>query len=294
VVAPPASEPDARRRLGDAAYATLVELMALPRGLGDPRRGAAIDALAQRFVALGAEVERIEHRAYDPGTGQAHELVTLMAHVRPAAPRRVVLATHFDTRPWADEAGDPREHTQPVPGANDGTSGLAVILTVLPLLAAELPPDVGVTAIAFDGEELGRPDVPGGYCAGSRELARRRAAGQLPRLRGAAFGVVLDMVGDRELDLPWERTSDGFHPELRAHVWATARTAGLTAFRDAPGPAVIDDHTFLSQAGIPSILVIDYDYPAWHTPADDLTQVSAESLGAVAEAVRLAITRWPW
>src|SRR5690606_29222332 len=109
--------------------------------------------------AGATEVERLEHTGADPHTGREFALTTLIGHVRPAAARRFVLGSHFDTRPWAESDPDPARREQPIIGANDGTSGVAVLLELTPLLRAQLPPDLGFTVILFDGEELGRPDV---------------------------------------------------------------------------------------------------------------------------------------
>ncbi|MCA9712761.1 MAG: M28 family peptidase, partial [Myxococcales bacterium] len=169
---PASGEP---RFSGEAALARVEALMGWPRGLGDPSRGESIEALARMLEAAGAEqVERQALTAADPATGELHALVNLVAHLRPDAPRRFVLATHFDTRPWADEEPDPAAHALPVPGANDGTSGVAVVLELVPTLARVLPADVGLTVILFDGEELGRPGH-GGYCMGSRYFAEQVA-----------------------------------------------------------------------------------------------------------------------
>lgn len=261
-----------------------------PRGLGDPRRAAAIERLAGDLRAAGAgEIERLGHTGVDPRTGQPFAMTTLIAHVRPDAPRRFVLATHFDTRPWAESDPDPARRESPIEGANDGTSGVAVLLELVPLLARQLPPERGFSVIFFDGEELGRPEL-GGYCAGSRALARALAEGGHPRLRGAEFGVVLDMVGDRDLRLQPDRASLRQHPALVERIWSTGQALGYVQFDRAPlATGLLDDHVPLSEAGIPSVLLIDYDYPAWHTHADTLDQLAAGSLEAVGETLRRAL-----
>jgi len=279
---------------GAGAHARLDALMRLPRALGDPRRAASIDALAAELRAVGAGVvERLEHSGVDPWTGERFAMTTLVAGLRPAAPRQFVLASHFDVRPWAESDPEPARRARPIPGANDGTSGVAVLLELAPLLLAQLPPGVGFSLILFDGEELGRPGA-GGYCAGSRALADALAAGRFPGVRAADFGVVLDMVGDRDLQLLQEPGSLRAAPELVRAIWSTGQAAGYPQFVARPLPApLIDDHVPLTGAGVPSILIIDYDYPAWHTHADDREQIAAASLEAVGETLRLALrARW--
>lgn len=274
---------------GAAALARVEALMALPRTLGDPRRTASIAALVRMLEEAGAEpVEQQALVAHEPASGEAFALVNLFAHLRPAAARRLVLATHFDTRPWADEEPDPALHGEPVPGANDGTSGVAVLLELVPHLARALPPDVGVTVILFDGEELGRPGSgsEGGYCMGSRHFAAQAAADPPAWLRGAELGIVLDMVGDADLQLPVEPGSLAHAPALVERLWGVARRRGHAQFDPhVRAMGVLDDHVFLTAAGVPSVLVIDHEYDAWHTRRDTILRVSAASLAAVGDTV---------
>ena len=273
---------------------SLAELLSLPRTLGHPDRGASIDALIATLEQAGAvEIERDPIAGTDPRTGDAFALVSVYAHFRPDAARRFVLATHFDIRPWADEDPDPEARDRPVPGANDGTSGLAVVLALAPILERRLPDDVGFSVALFDGEELGRPAM-GGYCAGSRALAARPDAPDAigRRLRTAELGIVLDMVGDADLRLSPEPSSLEHHPDLVDALWTVGAAQGSGAFDPMPrAQSLIDDHTFLTEAGVPSILVIDYEYDAWHTEADTLARTSGESLSIVAEAVRSTLLR---
>jgi hypothetical protein len=274
---------------GTAALARVEAMMELPRSLGDPRRAASIDALARMLEEAGAErVERQPFTAEDPATGISYALVNLFGHLRPDARRRMLLATHFDTRPWADEEDDPALHDLPVPGANDGTSGVAVLLELVPLLAKALPADVGVTVILFDGEELGHPGSGGrgGYCMGSRHFAAQATARPPAWLPGAELGIVLDMIGDRELHVPIEPGSAEHAPALVERLWSVAARRGHAQLEDRVRPvAILDDHVFLIEAGVPSVLVIDHEYDAWHTRRDTIDRVSAESLAAVGDTV---------
>lgn len=261
-----------------------------PRALGDPRRDGAVARLDADLRAAGASVvDVLGHHGTDPVTGTSFAMTTLLAHVRPEAARRFVLATHFDTRPWAESDPDPARRESAIPGANDGTSGVAVLLELTPLLARQLPAEVGFTVILFDGEELGRPSL-GPYCAGSRSLAAEVAAGAHPLVARAEFGVVLDMVGDRDLRLQPDRASLRQHPALVDAIWSIGQTSGGPAFDRAPlATPLLDDHVPLSEAGVPSILLIDYDYPPWHTHADTLDKLGAASLEAVGETLRRAL-----
>jgi glutaminyl-peptide cyclotransferase len=289
-VAPP-SEPSPGFS-GAAAMARLETLMRLPRSLGDPQRARSIAALADMLAEAGAPPNRLAFTTEDRD-GTRYDLVDLIADFRPDARNRFVLATHFDTRPWADEDPDPSKHALAVPGANDGTSGVAVILELVPILLRELPDDVGFSVVLFDGEELGHESDPNGYCAGSRRLAQDIDDPSFEVLRRASFGIVLDMVGDRDLRFVVEPGSQQNAPEVVEHVWSTARAHGYDAFDTAVRErGIVDDHKFLTEAGIPSILIIDREYAPWHTVRDTIEHVDPRSLETVGEVLRLSLRSW--
>lgn len=247
-------------------------------------REQGLATLTQRLSQGGATVHAQPFTGFDPRDGSTMPLSNLFGVVRPDAPRQFVLATHFDVRPWAESDPDPTRRDQPIPGANDGTSGVVVLLALLPVLTEALPRDVGFTIVLFDGEELGRPKH-GGYCAGSTHFAAHPEDAP-PNVLRASFGIVLDMVGDAELTIAREANSTQQNSALVDAVWRAAASLGERSFIDATYPhAIFDDHVLLSRAGIPSVLLIDYDYDAWHTHADALERVSGESLATVATVV---------
>lgn len=276
---------DAAKLLTDTA-----DLLRVPRTLGDPSRAQGIAELGTRLEAMGATVHTQAFTGYDPLDGSPVPLTNIFGVVRPGAPHQFVLATHYDIRPWAESDPDPRRHDQPIPGANDGTSGVAVLLALLPVLRDALNEEAGFTIAFFDGEELGRPDH-GGYCAGSMYFAEHidDAPGSMAQ---SEFGIVLDMVGDAELTIAREPNSVRQNAALVERLWESAELLGEGAFVDATYPySITDDHVFLSRAGIPSVLLIDYDYDAWHTHADDLDRVSGESMASVARVVFNTLTQ---
>lgn len=272
----------------EALLADTAALLEVPRVLGAAEREQGLAALTRRLTQGGASVHAQPFVGFDPLDNSAMPLSNLFGVVRPEAPRQFVLATHFDIRPWAESDPDPSRRDQPIPGANDGTSGVAVLLALLPRLVDALPSDVGFTVALFDGEELGRP-AHGGYCAGSTHFAAHPKDAP-PNMLRASFGIVLDMVGDAELTIAKEPNSTQQNPALVDAVWSAAGSLGERSFIDAAYPhAIYDDHVLLSRAGIPSVLLIDYDYDAWHTHADTLERVSGESLAAVARVVFEAV-----
>ena len=179
----------------------------------------------------------------------------------------LVLATHYDTRPRADR--DPVDPDSPVPGANDGASGVAVLLELARVLPERLT-DQEVWLVFFDGEDSGGLDGWEWHAGASAYAA------QLSEIPQAV--VVVDMVGDADLRLPVEQNSDS---ALVEEIWHVAEDQGATAFVDEPGASIVDDHRPFVDRGIPAVNIIDIEYPYWHTTADTLDKISADSLAQV-------------
>ncbi len=191
----------------------------------------------------------------------------------PEQGRWIILGAHYDTRPLADR--DPQFPGQPVMGANDGASGVAVLLELSRVIDLKSL-DERIWIVFFDVEDSGGIDGnPWAY--GSQFFAN-----SLDRSPEAV--VVVDMVGDAELNIPLERSSDA---ELSAKIWAIAEDNAYSAFIPEPGRSIIDDHTAFLQLGIRAIDIIDFDYPYWHTTQDTLDKVSAESLEQVGRTLQL-------
>ncbi len=194
-------------------------------------------------------------------------LRNVVGHLEGAGGPLIVLGAHYDTRPHADR--DPVDPLAPVPGADDGASGVAVLLELARVLPSErLACDVRLAF--FDAEDSGRID---GW---DWSLGARHYAEQLDTSPAAV--VVLDMVGDQDLRLPRERNSTA---DLVDSIWAAAKDSGNKAFVDELGPALIDDHIPFLERGWPAADIIDFDYPYWHTTEDTVDKVSAESLQQV-------------
>lgn len=258
-----------------------------PRIPGSDGHRRTLAWMRDQLSALAPEVaeQRWRQRIFrGPGAGTRPELANLLARIpgrEPGAP--LMLAAHWDTRPVADQDPDPARRGDPVPGANDGASGVAVVLEAARAIAAAGPPH-DVIVCLFDGEDLGD------YYYGSRLFARwvrRREAA--PWRPGRA--VVADMVGRRGLRCVTELHSRNGAPELWARLMAAAGELGLAAHFGGRETAINDDHVSLLRIGIPAALLIDYDYPQWHTTADTLEHCDAASLEAVGRVlVRLAMS----
>ena len=217
--------------------------------------------------------------------GQTLKLRNFFARFRPQAPDRILLVAHWDSRPFADKSPNLGQQRLPVPGANDGASGVAVLLGVADALKSK-PSTIGVDLLFVDGEDYGDFADSTETLLGSRYFAKHQ-----PPSYTTLFAVVFDMVGDRDLEIIQEGYSVSNAPEVVQRVWRTAADLGYgRVFVNRAGQALTDDHVPLQQAGIHAIDVIDFDFPYHHTTEDTLDKVSAESLQIVGN-VAVALIR---
>ena len=227
--------------------------------------------------------------------GDTLPLRNIFARFRPQASTRILYVTHWDSRPVSDQAEDPAKRSLPVPGANDGASGVGLFIALGDVLK-KTPPTVGVDLLFVDGEDYGTfgpPDVD--VLLGSTYFAAHMPVGYQP-----IFGVLFDMIGDADLSIPQESNSVNRAPEVVSRVWDTAAKLGYQRFfPPSVGYAVTDDHIPLLDKGLRVIDVIDLDYlgppgsgkPNYHhTPEDTLDKVSAQSLKVVGDVAYALIT----
>ena len=263
----------------DRAYAVLEKQCSFgPRYPGSEGHKKCLDYLYTEMKKYATSVVKQPFHFTDPRTGKQHLLHNVIASFGTQGDR-ILLGAHWDTRPIADFDPDPAKRDTPIMGANDGASGVAVLLEIARIMK-ENPPPVGVDIVLFDGEDSGVQGNDATWCAGSRYFAQNKQPSYQPR-----FGILLDMVGDRDLHLPVERNSNMYAPELVDRVWTIAENLGIPVFDRALGPEMVDDHLELIKVGIPAIDIIDFDYPYWHTVEDTKDKTSAESLGYVGPVV---------
>ncbi|MBD3348908.1 MAG: M28 family peptidase [Candidatus Eisenbacteria bacterium] len=243
-----------------------------PRPPGSEAHEAMLTWLVEK-VSEATDLVRTQRFTAVSDTGEV-QLTNVVASFNPDARERVLLAAHWDTRAVAERDPDPTRRDQPILGANDGASGVAVLLEFARLVATD-PPDVGVDIVFFDGEDGGDGGGLPDWCLGSRYYASTMGD-YCPR-----YAVVVDMVGDAQLSIPRERNSAVYSPRVVDAVWAAARRAGSVAFADRLGKPIYDDHVPLLRAGVPAALVIDFDYAYWHTLDDTPERCSPASLGEV-------------
>jgi glutaminyl-peptide cyclotransferase len=261
------------------------------------------DYLVEKLTSYGAEVtvQPFVETAYN---GERLYLRNIIASFRPAAQKRILLAAHWDTRPFADK--DPDRPEVPIDGANDGGSGVGVLLEVARVMHANETPDAGIDIIFFDGEDYGEhenieePPLRDGrmqiwWCLGSQYWAKN------PHRPGysAYYGILLDMVGARSARFYREGGSMQFAPKVVRKIWSIARSLGYSNFFiESDSPGIMDDHIFMSRdARIPTACIVEYDpeSPAYyfgsyhHTHRDNLTLIDRQTLQAVGETVLYAI-----
>ena len=276
---------------GARAYGYLREICALGRRLsGSPGMDAQQKMLIEHFRRLGATVELQRFRGRHPSDGSQVPMANLIVHWHPESNERILLCTHYDTLPYPM-----RDRTNPrglFVGANDGGSGVALLMA----LGHDIPAmslSYGVDFVFFDGEEfIFRSSDP--YFLGSEFFATNYAK-QPPPYR-YRWGVLLDMIGDADLQIYQERNSMWWADTrpLVEEIWSTARRLGVREFIGQRKYEVQDDHLPLHNiAGIPACDIIDFDYPAWHTEGDTIERCSALSLAKVGWVLRewLAATR---
>ncbi len=256
----PATSFNGQRALQDVA----AQFAFGPRTPGSTAHAEVIAYIQKELVNAGwtVEIQSTEWLGFS--------VQNIIASCSSSAPR-IIVGAHYDSRLLADQdTGLGRN--QPVPGANDGASGVSILLE----LARTLPAgSVPISLVFFDAEDNGGLDNRQ-WIMGSQAFVKSLTV-------KPEAAVIVDMVGDASLNIYEERNSD---PKLTAEIWAQAAALGFAKYFIAtPKYDMIDDHSPFLQAGIPAVDIIDFDYPYWHTSADTLDKVSAQSLQAVGETL---------
>lgn len=282
---------------GDSAMAYASAQVAFgPRTPGSVAHDNCTRWLASELSRLGADTVRILESQAVAWDGNTLPVKNIFAQFNPGSNNRVILLAHYDTRPWADQDADIESRERPIDGANDGASGVAVLLEVARNLGLERP-EIGVDILLTDCEDYGaRSDIETdarsdeGWCLGAKHFADNLpyTAAQRPR-----YGILLDMVGARGARFNREYLSAKLAPGPTAKVWAMARRLKLDdRFPMEIGGAVTDDHLPLIQAGIPVTDIIENasrstgSFPAsWHTHDDNIDNLDPEAMAAAGRVV---------
>jgi glutaminyl-peptide cyclotransferase len=263
----PSSAPTPAGFDGQRAYADVEYQVSLgPRLPGSDAHAQAVEWMLTGLDIAGWETEVQETEM------MGHPIRNVIAR-RGSGSQWIIIGAHYDSRIWADEDPDPANHRRPVPGANDGASGVAVLME----LARTLPEDLDkeIWLVFFDAEDQGRIE-DWDWILGSRAFVDSLD-------REPDIALVVDMIGDADLTIYMERNSD---PELTQQIWGIAAELGYgEQFIPEYRYAMLDDHTPFLERGIPAVLIIDFDYPYWHTLEDTPDKVSPDSLQAVGDTV---------
>lgn len=241
--------------------------------------------LSNELKRHGAEVieQKADLKAFD---GTILKSTNIFGCYNSDKENRLLLLAHYDTRPWADEDSNPSNHSKPLDGANDGASGVGVLLEVARALHRDNP-GIGIDILFVDSEDYGTDGDENSWALGSRYFAEHPIKpGYKP-----TKAILLDMVGGRGAVFPAEYFSRQSAPELDDAIRASAAACGHEAlFPNVYGTGVTDDHVELIKQGIPAIDIIDYRVgegfcPTWHTMNDNLDNIDKESLRAVGETL---------
>jgi len=267
----------------------------VPNSAGHKKCG---DFLVNEFAKVGLSV--IEQKAILTAfDGTKLNARNIIASLNPDAEKRILLMAHWDTRPFADQ--DSKDRTKPILGANDGASGVAVLLEVANILVKDSL-KIGIDIILFDAEDYGQPEgtmvspKPDTYCLGSQYWAKNKHKANYK----AEFGILLDMVGAKDAVFTKEGTSVYYAPQIVNKVWDIARYKGYEKyFSYQQTNPITDDHFYVNEiAKIPSIDIIHYDASTpshfgkyWHTHNDNLEAVDAQTLQIVGQVLLEVIYR---
>jgi len=282
---PPAARAEVQLDLwdGQRAMGRIADLLRFtPRSIDAPGHEQAIDYIKAEMAKTNADVVTTQRWTFKDADGKPHAMTNIIARFQPANPHRVIVATHYDSIVRAYR--DAKSPDAPMPGANNSASGVAVLLETARVLSLLPKPSVGIDMIFFDGEEgpkaLGAGD-PNWMAIGSPYFAAH-LHDYYPNLKPEK-AVVFDMVCDKDLDLKPEPSSlVSAMPEVKK-FWTAGLAIAPKAFSTkSTSYPISDDHTALAGAGIPSFLVIDFEYePYFNTTQDTIDKCSVDSLQAV-------------
>ncbi len=283
----------------DSAYSFIEKQLAFgPRVPNTAAHEACAKWMEEKLSGFGAEliVQNVKLDAFD---GRKLNSFNIIAQFQPEKANRLLLMAHWDSRPYADHDPDPEKKDYPIPGANDGASGVGILMEIARQLGQE-PSNLGIDIILFDSEDYGVPDhkdiewKADSWCLGSQYWA----ANPHKKNYYARYGILLDMVGAKDAIFTQEEVSHYYARNVLDLVWKTAKNLGYGSyFSFEKTEQIIDDHRYVNEIiGIPSIDIIQYDFTTesnfgsyWHTHKDDLSVIDKNTLKAVGETVMTVI-----
>jgi hypothetical protein len=278
----------------DSAYAYVATQVAFgPRVVNTEAHANNLEWMVQKLKSFGAQVTTQPFTA-EAYTGENLKATNVIARYEPELTDRILLCAHWDSRHIADSESNSGRKDVAVDGADDGASGVGVLMEIARQLG-QTPPGIGVDIVMLDAEDYGESgaDNPESWGLGAQYYARNLPAGPKPR-----YGILLDMVGGRNARFTVEEVSEYFAPEVRSKVWRLAKQMGYgNYFVEEESRAVTDDHYFINRiANIPTIDIINRPTATsfvehWHTDHDDMSVIDRRTLGAVGQVVLATVYR---
>lgn len=278
----------------DSAYAYVARQVAMgPRIPGTRANAECAEYICTELARHGADTIIEQRATVTAYNGDRLPIKNIFAQFNPEASSRIMLAAHYDTRPWADSDPEQSNHLEPVPGANDGASGVGVILEIARQLSANRP-EIGVDMLLVDAEDYGQSSGFSNHdetwALGTQYWVEHMPYkdNKLPR-----YAILLDMVGGMGAKFHREYFSNNYARNIVDKVWGIASRSGYgDRFVNIDGGAIVDDHVFLNRAGIPAIDIIESKNdvtksfsPTWHTVNDDMDNIDRTSLKAAGQTV---------
>jgi hypothetical protein len=273
----------------DTAYGfTATQVSFGPRVPNTAAHKACRAWLVKKLKSYGAVVEE-QVLAEKHWSGKIHNGANIIAKFNPQNPRRVMLAAHWDSRAMADKDPDVSKHNKAIDGADDGASGVGILLEIARCFK-EKPTELGLDIVLFDLEDNGKDggdneDTAETWCLGSQYWAKNKGNYQ------ARFGILLDMVGAKNATFPKEGVSMHYAPEITNKIWSIASRLGHSKyFLNQAGGAITDDHAYVNKAGIPMVDIINLSPGGsfghyHHTLGDNMNVIDKETMKAVMETV---------
>jgi len=249
-----------------------------PRNPGSKGHDECLQYLNSELKKYAVSVSLQQFAHQDTRLKRDFTLTNIIADFGPQSGDKIILCAHWDCRPRADREKNPADRDKPIPGANDGASGVAVLLEMARLFGLKSP-DVPVQIVLFDGEDYGHESEIWDYLLGSKYFARNADAGEYK------YAVLLDMIGDADLEIKREYNSYQNCKSLQDKIWKIASKTSPGYFSNRISFPITDDHLPLQEIGIPAVDLIDFDYPYWHTLQDTPDKCSKSSLEAVGKVL---------
>lgn len=278
----------------DSAYSYVVAQCSFgPRTVNSAAHDSCGNYIVRKLEGFGAEVmeQNADMKLYD---GTPIRLRNIIASYNTEAAGRILVCAHWDSRPWADHDTDEANHRKPIDGANDGASGVGIILELARQVQLKAP-NIGIDFICFDAEDCGTPrwadngeEDESTWCLGSQHWSSfRHKDGYMVR-----YGILLDMVGGNKSVFYKEGFSMHFAPGIVDKIWAAARRSGYSNyFSNESGGYITDDHVPVNRSGIPCVDIIASDAEdggfcnTWHTMDDNLDNISRQTLKAIGQTM---------